>query len=375
MNSSRVFLSRAGIFFLAAILCLPACAGVKRGAGPSSSVNPERKISIAVLPLENLSGTAAPLKAIRESLIRQLGEKGFYVLDEDTLEKFMVRNRIRYTGGMDEETARTMKRETGVDGILITALEQYSDTPPPKVAFTARLVRAGDIPFIEWIDGVGLAGDDAPGILSLGLIDDPQLLIKKAMEKISISLRNHYFSETETSEEGVPKKFRPKTSFRAPFLEAGKKYRVAVVPFFNRSERKYAGEVMVLQFIRDLKISGKFDVIEPGLVRKAFLTSRMIMQDGISLVNANTLFSQLDADLILAGQVLDYQDYQGVYGKPKVNFSVQAIERESQRIVWSSMSYNEGDDDVYFFDWGRINTAHAMASRMVRLIGNMMTER
>lgn len=375
MTSSKGFLSRAGIFFSAVILCLSACAGAQHVTGPSSFAPPERKFSIAVLPLENLSGTAAPLKSIRESIIEQLKREGFSILDNEILEKFMAKNRVRYTGGVDEVTAQAMKRETGVDGIFITILEQYSETPPPKIALTSRLIRAGDAPVIEWIDGIGLAGDDAPGILSLGLIEDPQQLLKKVTEKIAISLRNHLFRGTQTVKEGAQKKFRPKTSFHAPSLEKGKKYRVAVVPFFNKSERKYAGEVMVLQFIRDLKISGKFDVIEPGLVRKAFLTSRMIMQEGISLVDANTLFPMLDADLILAGQVLDYQDYQGVYGKPKVNFSVQAIERASQRIAWSSMSYNEGDDGVYFFDWGRINTAHDMASRMVRHIGNMMMER
>lgn len=40
--------------------------------------------------------------------------------------------------------------------------------------------------------------------------------------------------------------------------------------------------------------------------------------------------------------------------------------------MWSSTSFNQGDDGVFFFDWGRVNTAHAMAAQMTRWIGEMM---
>jgi hypothetical protein len=48
-----------------------------------------------------------------------------------------------------------------------------------------------------------------------------------------------------------------------------------------------------------------------------------------------------------------------------VDFSALLIERKSQEVVWASESDNEGDDGVFFFDWGKVNTAHAMASEMV----------
>jgi hypothetical protein len=69
---------------------------------------------------------------------------------------------------------------------------------------------------------------------------------------------------------------------------------------------------------------------------------------------------------------MDYQDYQGIWGKPKVDFSATVIERESREVIWSSSSYNEGDDGVFFFDRGRVNTAHAMASQMVQRVAKRM---
>ena len=51
----------------------------------------------------------------------------------------------------------------------------------------------------------------------------------------------------------------------------------------------------------------------------------------------------LEADLIFMGRVFDYEDYQGAAGTPKVDFTVQVIDRKSRRQVWSSKSRNEGD--------------------------------
>ncbi|MGB6381062.1 MAG: hypothetical protein WBG51_07815, partial [Syntrophobacteria bacterium] len=78
------------------------------------------------------------------------------------------------------------------------------------------------------------------------------------------------------------------------------------------------------------------------------------------------LFSRLDADLILTGKVFDYQDFEGSSGRAKVDFSALMIERRRREVVWAGVSQNEGDYGVFFFDWGKITTAHVMASEMVQ---------
>jgi hypothetical protein len=89
------------------------------------------------------------------------------------------------------------------------------------------------------------------------------------------------------------------------------------------------------------------------------------MEAGPSLENAEILSnkSALGVDLVCSGSVFDYQD---AIGLPKVDFSVELIEKGSQRVVWSSRSHNTGDDGVFFFNQGRINTAHRLAARMAR---------
>jgi TolB-like protein len=375
-------LNKLRILLLTALVCLTACTGATKAKTPPTmeisaaggSFPQERRLPFAVFPLENLSGKAAPLKTIRENLIGHLKKRGFAVIDEETLERFMVKNRVRYTGGVDRDALQTLKNETGAEGVLLTSLELFSETAPPKVALTSRLVVAGDMPAIAWMDGVAMAGNDAPGLLDVGFIEDAQLLMDKVLDKLTVSLAERRSGKKEWTDGPAKKTFGPKSTYFSPLLDFGRKYTVAVLPFFNRSERKYAGDIMVLHFLKNLQQWKNVTVIEPGLIRNALLSLRMIMEDGISLPNVSALFSELGADLIMTGKVMDYQDNEGIEGRPKVNFAVQMIDRKSQQVFWSSLSYNEGDDAVFLFDWGRVNTAHALTSAMIRSIRTMINK-
>jgi len=131
---------------------------------------------------------------------------------------------------------------------------------------------------------------------------------------------------------------------------------------------------MALHFVRQLVAHDNFIVIEPGVVRHALLRGRVIMSGGISFAHADLISRLLEADLILSGKIMDYQDFQGPLAKPKVDFSAEIFEEKSREVVWAALSYNQGDDGVFFFDWGRINTAYAMATQMVQLAVEDMVE-
>jgi len=249
---------------------------------------------------------------------------------------------------------------------------------PPKIAITSRLVSTKDKPEILWMDSIGLAGDDSPELLGLGLIRDPRMLLGKAIQHLSDSFalflagrRNGVEAEKKGWLE--ESRFEPKVYHRAPVaIDDDRGYTIAVLPFFNRSERKYAGEIMERHFAREMEKPGNFKVIEPGIVRDTLLKLRVIMYGGISLSNAESIFSILNVDFILTGTIIDYKDYIGPTGKPKVDFSVLLLDRKSREAVWTSKSYNEGDEDVYFFDFGKVNTCNAMASEMVRAVVKKM---
>jgi hypothetical protein len=345
----------------------------------------DKSAVIAVLPVENLSGGVAPVDVIGDLVRHKLSENGFQLLDDEDRDDFMRRYRIRNTGGLGSSASKAINEETGAAAFLVTTLEAFRDTSVPKVSLVARLVSSGERPEIVWMDGVSLSGDAYPGFLGLDIVEDPNVLLDEAVRCLVDSLERSLAAGTEPNQgasanlhyECNPRgdvvasspgrkgkrKYRPQTYYRSPMIEAGRSYRVAIVPFLNLSDRKNAGKIVALHFANQLMRGGKLDIVEPGLVREQLLKYRIVMQAGPSLANAEIISSEssLAADLVFSGTVFDYQDTVGV---PKVDFTVKILHARSRRMVWSSRSYNDGNEGVFVYDFGRVYTAHRLVSEM-----------
>ncbi len=356
---------------LFALLCVSGCVATRETAEMPREVGASP--TVAVFPVENLSGGTVPLAEIQRLLVGALTRRGLRVLDDAALERTVTKHRVRYTAGVEQAFAKALKQEAGVDWIVIPSLESYDTVNPPRVSLFARVVSTGDAPAVHWLDSTGMAGDDAPGILGVGLIEDPAALLGKALETLAGSLARSLPEAGVSARTRSPAgKFRPKIVYRSDGLDPDRTYTVAVVPFFNRSETPNAGEIIALHMMRSLTASPGLRVVEPGIVREELLRFRIIMTDGVSLPETDTILNAVNADLVLNGEVLQYRDRLGPDGTPSVDFGVLFIERKSRRIVYSAYSHNSGNDRVFFFDRGRVNTAHAMTRQMTDQIVRRM---
>ena len=131
------------------------------GAPVASAAQPAARV--AVFPVENLSGGAVPADDVRRFLLERLASAGVGVLADDALDAFMSRHRMRYAAGVDAATADLLRKETGVDSVLIASIGLSVDSVPPKVSLIVRLVSIAAAPSVVWADDAGLSGDDAPG--------------------------------------------------------------------------------------------------------------------------------------------------------------------------------------------------------------------
>jgi hypothetical protein len=89
------------------------------------------------------------------------------------------------------------------------------------------------------------------------------------------------------------------------------------------------------------------------------------MPAGPSLAVSDILIDEgyLGADLILSGRVFDYQNQSS---NPKVDYSVQVTEKNSRKVVFGARTFSEGREGVYFYNYGRVFTAHNLLEEMAR---------
>ena len=139
---------------------------------------------------------------------------------------------------------------------------------------------------------------------------------------------------------------------------------MAVLPFENVLGRGEADRVIAGLFSTHLAGWDWFLVIEPGEVREALLRNRVIQESGLSLAQADVLRLVLQSDLVVTGEVLEYED-RGPEANPSVSLAVRVIDTTRRAVVWSCLSSHRGDDGVTAFG-RRIRTARALASEMVR---------
>jgi len=379
----------SNILLLLILVSLDGCAGaLKDAAGPGMDVHASRKPLLAVLPVQNYSATPAPLPRLRDVFVEQLRSQGLRLLADEELDTFMARHRLRHVGGIGRQMAKDFAEEVGADGVIITYLEEYRKKSPPKFSMMARLVTtsASELPTVVWMDGASYAGNEAPGLLGLGLVRDINVLEERAVKRLAASLAGYLAEQpiqepTQGEEEKGEKReildsdFRPRIQYRSPALPALKdeeKPTVAILPFLNESERRFAGDLIGLHVLQNI-VRGKedYNVIEPGVVRNVLLANRVVIPYGLSIADDTLLFSQLDTDFLLSGNVVDYTD-PGGDNMPSVHFTAYAIARDDNKMVWSSESINKGDEGLHLFGLGRIHTAAELSSLMTEKVVRML---
>jgi TolB-like protein len=357
---------------LVALLLVPVLLGAGRQQRPVDAP----AAGVVVFPVENLTGGNAPTEAVRQFLIGRLVSANLHVLTPDALDEFMARHRVRYAAGIDAETAAALRKETGVANVIIPTIELSIETAPPKVGILARLVSIADAPTVAWAADEGLSGDDAPGLFELGVVNDYEKLQTRALSRIADSLIAHLTHQPPRPLPKTSSKFRPRFWYRHLTLEADRPpVSVAVMPFINLSGRRNAGEILSLLFMGHLSRMPQFRVIDAGVLRRELLNARIIMNSGLSITDADTVGALIDADYVLGGRVLRYEDHEGAGARTRVEFSALLVDRKSRLVVWSSDSAGDGTDGALFFDLGRTRTAHAMATGMVQIATDMIAGR
>lgn len=146
--------------------------------------------------------------------------------------------------------------------------------------------------------------------------------------------------------------------------------RIAVLPLDNLSGEEGAGDQVTEIFAMELMRTGRFDVAEPGQVKKAVKERRIRTTRDMDLEAAKWLGENLDLDLILVGSVLEFKVQESRDKRvPVVTVILRLVQANTGTTLWATYASRKGDDRETLFGWGRITSlpelAKEVASEMI----------
>ncbi len=295
---------------------------------------------VAIFPFENLSEDKNALASIMPVLKSRLEAKGLEMLNEDTLNRFLLKERVRSTGYISSDIARKLKEELNVNAILVGSINSFSPKQNPVVGLSARLINSSD-DAILWANHASAMGDDFTKILGLGRILTIDRLTTKVIDKLleSFSITPH-FKEIEST------------------------YRIAVMPFQNKSKIRDAGMIATYMFIVELFKNRGFVPVEYGEVRRQVVDLRVRGKGELDLRNTEAISKSLGVDGIIVGTVELYKEKEGTL-PPEAVISARLIDARNERILWYDSYQLSGDDGIIIFDFGKIRSAESVAYKIV----------
>jgi TolB-like protein len=165
----------------------------------------------------------------------------------------------------------------------------------------------------------------------------------------------------------------PGVQVREPGESSSQLKKIAVLPLDNLSGEEGAGEKMTEIFVVELMRQGRFEVAEPGRVKKALMEKRIRTTRDLDLEAARWLGETLGLDLILVGSVLEFE-IQESQNKPVPVVTVisRLMKADTGATLWAAYQSRKGDDRETLFGWGRITSlsqlGDVVASEMLRTL-------
>lgn len=118
--------------------------------------------------------------------------------------------------------------------------------------------------------------------------------------------------------------------------------RVAILPFENLTADQYTGKrVRDITFTETLA-SGKFDVVEQGVVDAVLREMALSAETPLDAPVLKILGKRLGVNAFLSGTVNSLKGGGSGYSYPEVSLTLHLIDIESAEVLWRSTAYKNG---------------------------------
>jgi TolB-like protein len=317
---------------------------------PVEKVKEEGPAKIAILPFNNFSKDFNATKMLMPGLRQRLTERGFHVVDDDSFTDFLCERKVRNTGYISKNIAQQTGSELKAKAILAGSVVSFESEGIPKIGILARLIDTST-GVILWADYVSVSGDDYAGVFGLGTVRRIEELIPRALDRL--------FASFTTEKKRI---------------DTESVYRIAVMPFKNRSKTPNAGVITTYMFLVELLKEPKFEPVEYGEVKDLCFKLRIKSKGELEYRNIKSISDTLGVYVILLGSVDDYSYEMDDPSKPNVGITARLLDARNNRILWYNTLQLSGEKSTIAFEWGRIRQVDKLAyktvSKLVKNIGS-----
>lgn len=153
--------------------------------------------------------------------------------------------------------------------------------------------------------------------------------------------------------------------------------KIAVLPFSNLSNERFAGERVMRGFLTELTMAERYQIVDPGeflgvLDKMGALPGSQGIYDPAKLKEAAT---QVGANAVLRGSVTEFRiQRSGSSEIPIVAFDVELIDVATSNIVWRGSISARGKGRVPIFGGGERTYAGLIQSESRTLVSRLEKE-
>jgi hypothetical protein len=332
--------------------------------GAVAAAGTEAATTVAMLPLENLSGIDGAREELAAPLAAALEAKGYAVVRGDAVEEILEAERIRHLDSLTPAARQMLCRRLGAQGLVLGSVDVFLEGAVPVVALQARLV--GEDGGITWADAAGRTGDDTEGLFELGRLTGLPALAADVVRNLVRDLPAAGANAPAARLPGAPRGRSPAT-FRDGALRAGGRYRICPLPLENRTDARPSARVVAPLLARRLRQSGLFDVVEPADLRAAMVAESVQSLRDAEPAALQKLGARIGTSLFLRGTIYSYREASphGADVPPAFALELSLVDVASARILWTSESARQGRDYEGLLGRGAITNVVALADRTV----------
>lgn len=309
------------LLFLAAAALTPVFATPEKYAG-----------KMAILPFENSSGRLRAVRVVDSCLSETLLGQGFALLPDSILRPLFRAHRIRSVGSIGREGAEILRREAGIEFIILGSIGMFEDGDIPEVALSVRILDAKSMRIIWAGSGAG-SGQDGTWLFGLGKTSDIAILTRKIVNRMLAPLASCFPDRCVIGTTG---------------------YTAAIIPFDNFSEDVHAGEIVTGLLLERL-ISLNIDVLEPGLLEESLVRQQLTPRGEIDLKTLREIGRDFGVTLVVTGAVDQFQPGHGdaQTANPELEMSIRFVRARKGSVAGIRAGQVAGDQKEIVFGLGR----------------------